>query len=1139
MSLIRSQCVILLAGVLMTCAATAQVASQSDDFTAGHATLNWVPLGDACLTMGDGTGSIPSCASKGLPTDTGSGALLLTPAVNYQTGAILSNFTFPMSQGLSVTFTTYTFGSTSIGAPAYLGADGITFFLTDGTQNLPTDTGATGGAMGYTCSTTNLAATNKWNGIYYGYLGLGMDEYGNYLNSGDNSGDGVLNTNNTTPPPGAVLAGLGGNTWSTNVNGAITGGSGPQYQPNRIGMRGAGNVNFRWLNAQNPAYYSDNDPTKISHVCKTGEYVSSGTEAGQNLKSVMNYKVIPGAYTALPNDQPLAAPSAKTRTAGFPVTYKISISTSGLLNFSYSYNGGVFQTVLANENISTINGAPPGAFRFGFSAGTGGQNNVHEITCFTAAPLQSSSSVGANTVTGRVTGDTQIFLAGFSPDNWWGSLVADPLVIKADGTLDIGTAANWDAKCVLTGANPCGSMTKTDPTTGTTTTYPITVQDPTTRKLYTSTALGEGTGTKLGDISAAEQAALDTTPYSNPATSDGKGAARLQWLQGVRSVEQLQTPPGSLRARTYVLGDIIDSSPTFVGAPTPGALPDSFADKLHPSAAVPESAAGATTYSAFVTAQAGRTNVVYVGSNDGFMHGFRAGSYSSGTFQTATNDGTELLGYMPYDVLMHQAADLTDPLYRHAYLVDATPVAGDVFYNQTWHTWLVGGVGSGGSEIFALDVTNPDSFAASNVVGDWDNGTLPHLGSTVGTPIITRMHDGKWAIVFGSGLVDPCTPPAGGTCTSPTEGVYVGLINPSDGSVTFTFLDTSAQPTSVDGLPGGITYVSQVDLDGDHTADYLYAGDTQGRVWKFDVTSATETDWKVNPAPVFQAKDSSGNPQPITTAINILALQTGTQERVMLYFGTGQQVPSSTNGPIQYATGTQTFYGIWDADMSAWNAESTSTYATLSAQPSITRDTLLGQTPTEVSGTPVSGGTTPATGSTDPSGLAGVPRRTLSTTKAVCWKGDPVSSVCSANEQYGWYMDLPDQQSGAGSSEQIIYSPTFIGGAVVVNTAIPPPTSAVQCVNKPQDGWTMAFNPATGGGFPKGYFTDAGGGFSSGDETVGGVKLAGVGTPTSLVHEDKTYLVTQTVSGAAKLIPTNWPSDASPARVSWRELVNP
>lgn len=1150
-----------LANVLVAGAALAAT-PYSDNFQYGATNLQWKALGDACLTSpasppppGGTYTTIPICtgnfqggATYAIPGDEkvgGQGALLLTPSQNFQTGAILSQFPpFALNQGIQVTFTTYTYGGDS-GGLAKNGADGIVFFLTDGTQTAPTKTGGSGGSMGYDCSNGN---TNS-DGVAYGYLGLGIDEFGNFLNSGDNGTNpqsspsgfngGIYNTND---PKSTATPANGSNTYYTSNGGTIAAGQGPQYQPERIGLRGAGNTNWAWLQGQNSSYYSGaGDTGKVQAACQKGRYYAR--VGGKNVLTNIpfNYNAIPGGYSLLPNGQPIANnsksatrnPTAATaaKNIAWPITYKLTISAGGLLNFAYSYNNGNFKPVLANFNITSANGPLPASLRFGFSAGTGGSNNVHEITCFRASPLQANSSAGSNTITGKVTGNSQFFLASYSTDSWWGSLVADPLVIdKVTGALSVGTNANWDAKCALTGG-PCDSM-GVDPVTGLPTTS-VTGQSAASRNLYTWNA--GGVPLQWSNLSAAEQAALSApTGNLNDATP---GQNRLLWLRGDRTVEQLATgctatpgasPPCDMRARTYVLGDIINSSPTFVGAPAPGALPDSFSDQFNPSApTAPENASVAQKYGQYASANAGRLNVVYVGGNDGFVHGFQAGYNGNGAKGAAGNDGQEVLGYMPYDVLMNKAASLANPLYQHDYLVDATPVAGDVFYNNAWHTWLVGGVGSTGSEIYALDVSNPSSFSQSKVVGDWDNTTLTHLGHTVGTPIIARMHDGKWAFIFGSGLVSPPAPTAP---AAPTEGIYIGLIDPSTGAITFKFLDTGVAPTGINGADGGIAYVSSVDLDGDHIADYLYAGDTQGNVWRFDVTSINESQWKAStfgtggPAPLFVAQDGSGNRQPITTSITLLAVQTGLVTRDMLYFGTGQQIQATSTSSAQYAKGQQTFYGIWDWNMTTWNSQSSTKYAALSAPQTIVRTNLLAQS---VQSPPAPSPTL----------------RYLSNTLVVCWQGDSPSTQCPTGNQYGWMFDLPDpgptSGSLAGQQEQIIYNPTFIEGAIVVNTAIPPTISAAQCNPGLQTGFTMAFDPASGGGFAQDFFPNAGGGYSGGTATVGGTMVSGVGTPTSVQYGGKNYLVTQTITGGAKLFPVNPPANNSPARVSWRELVGP
>src|SRR5699024_11078457 len=188
------------------------------------------------------------------------------------------------------------------------------------------------------------------------------------------------------------------------------------------------------------------------------------------------------------------------------------------------------------------------------------------------------------------------------------------------------------------------------------------------------------------------------------------------------------------------------------------------------------------------------------------------------------------------------------------------------------------GVGSSGREIYALDITDPENFSEDKanelVIGNWDEDTMDdvgeHLGNTVGTPIIERMHSGEWAFIFGNGLD-----------SDETGGVYIGLIDPDDGEVSFEFLGTDKA--------AGIVNVTSVDLDGDHIADYLYAGDTSGNVWRFDVTSDEPKDWQAGSKPLFEAKDGANNTQPITTAIIVLAVEDGPATRVMLYFGTGRE----------------------------------------------------------------------------------------------------------------------------------------------------------------------------------------------------------------------------------------------------------
>src|SRR5580658_930847 len=152
--LIVAACSIALVGFIPK-AAQSQT-TITENFT-GTGTQNaWYFINGACLTMGTTTSSTPSgdqpapgCTGLAyyagqnlIGGDTGSlpdlttGALRLTNGYTsgnsvqgyHETGAILSNFPYPLSsQGLAVSFTTVTYEGDS-GGTGQDGADGISFF---------------------------------------------------------------------------------------------------------------------------------------------------------------------------------------------------------------------------------------------------------------------------------------------------------------------------------------------------------------------------------------------------------------------------------------------------------------------------------------------------------------------------------------------------------------------------------------------------------------------------------------------------------------------------------------------------------------------------------------------------------------------------------------------------------------------------------------------------------------------------------------------------------------------------------------------------------------------------------------------------------------------------------------------------
>ncbi len=856
----------------------------------------------------------------------------------------------------------------------------------------------------------------------------------------------------------------------------------------------------------------------VKDTCANGVYYnwSTGSEVSTGT-AVQDYLAIPNAWSIMTAAGPIANESAVTRSDAVPIVYKLKITQDGLLSLSYSYNGGATTKVITNQNIKTSNGPLPTSFRFGFAGSTGGATNIHEIVCFKATPAESSNSSGSVNVYQNPelkSNTTQEYAAFYFPGNWTGQLTANPVGYNTStSSIVVNTVPNWDARCVLTGVDSTTGKCSTGVSTQT-------AEAPSSRVILTWNGT-TGIPFEWTNLTAAQQAAL------NAGSTLSNVADRLNYLRGDRTNELTTSGSGEFRARDSVLGDIINSSPIWVGPPQIYTGVSKWKDALYPSASMPEAASSAQTYTAFNTAYASRTNMVYAGANDGFLHGFRAGTLDANGFlvqssSSQPNDGYELLAYMPGWVVntIHPvdsngnviaALDYSNPQYGHNYYVDATPAMGDVFYNSKWHTWLVGGLGSGGPVIYALNVTDPSTFSESNaaysassdtgvVVGEWNPSTITcvgnttcgnNLGNTYGMPEIRRFHNGQWGAIIGNG----------GGSKNGTAGIFIMLIN-NDATVSFYYLATGSTTTG-----NGIYEAASLDVDLDHVVDYIYGGDLQGNVWRFDVTSQDPTKWAVSASsPLF----SAGSSQPITTRITVGAIKTITTnttlagvsvgsdpERVELAFGTGQQIPQTLNNATLYASGQQYLYGLWDWDMgtqgvagSGWNALSAGQQAislTSQGPQTITTSNLVKQTVTTEVAT-----TTSQVG------------YRLVSHNAICWKG----SSCTGGKDMGWYMPLPD------TGEQVIYDPVLSpSGEFTVNTFVPSSSTILSCTQAAATGWSMGLLPDSGAGSPTPFF------FVNGSLQADGVQLNGTGTPSFLrsgqaADSNADYLITQTNTGS-------------------------
>jgi type IV pilus assembly protein PilY1 len=328
------------------------------------------------------------------------------------------------------------------------------------------------------------------------------------------------------------------------------------------------------------------------------------------------------------------------------------------------------------------------------------------------------------------------------------------------------------------------------------------------------------------------------------------------------------------------LGDIINSSPVYVEPPQADVYDD--ADFSKP-------------YSDFVEEYKDRGDMIYVGANDGMLHGFD------------TETGVEKIAFIPEQMLA-DLKNLADEDYSHQYYVDGTPTVQDVFINNKWRTVLVGGLGKGGQGVYALDITegdfdNNEVDAKSTFMWEFSDQDDVDLGFTFSAPKIMLLNDGKFYAVVTSGYNNSVASDSSDTSISTTGDAVVFLIDLETGQLAHK-LSTSVGTT--DDAVNGLAELSGVDVNFDNKIDYLYAGDLFGNVWKFDVSSDDDNDWTATS--IFEATDDDGVAQPITAKVTPVYLED--RALVMLLFGTGKYLEAEDAKSAN--TSLQTFYGIKD-----------------------------------------------------------------------------------------------------------------------------------------------------------------------------------------------------------------------------------
>jgi len=500
-----------------------------------------------------------------------------------------------------------------------------------------------------------------------------------------------------------------------------------------------------------------------------------------------------------------------------------------------------------------------------------------------ASRIGSASAVALNS--GTLNANTRIYQAKFNSTDWSGDLESTP--VKPPVEIDPITLLPKAIPATCTTAQAIGSVCGSEWSAS----AELEALAFGSRNIFSrNTTTDAGiVFAALSTLDTAQQAALRTDPDTGLLESATRGQERLDWIRGSDAGTGLRKRPGASSGSVKKLGDIISSSPVFVGKPD-SLLPDSLeSDK----------------YSTFVTTNKNRTKMIYVGANDGMLHGFKA------------SDGSEAFAYAP-GYLVNKLNQLTSINYqkKHIYSVDGSPQVFDVYTSAAspWKTVLSTSAGAGGQLVFGLDITDPDNFGATDSLWEFSDVNDIDMGYITGNVKFARMKNNQWVVIFGNGFNN--TEADGRPSTTGNGVIYV--VDAYTGALVKKFdtqIGMADDPTGAN-RPNGIAEVTPVDVDGDLNVDYLYAGDLFGNLWKVDVSSNVVTAWDfaylsgTTPKAFYTAKDSSGAVQPITTGISVKRHPENGQQALVL-FGTGQYFEVGDN-QVNPSSQVQSFYSIWD-----------------------------------------------------------------------------------------------------------------------------------------------------------------------------------------------------------------------------------
>jgi hypothetical protein len=448
-------------------------------------------------------------------------------------------------------------------------------------------------------------------------------------------------------------------------------------------------------------------------------------------------------------------------------------------------------------------------------------------------------------------------------------------------------------------------------------------------------------GTRLWVASAPAAASRNIYTVLPDGTMTAFTAANAATLKTYMNLNDTDAATVINFVRSQPLGAIVNSTPAVMDAPSVDPPPDA-------------------EYPGFSAANINRRSTIWVGANDGMLHGIDA------------RLGKEVWAFIPFNLLPKlKELRYGQPVGLFNFMAEGSPKVADVRVStpcdasvaSCWRTYLFFGEGPGGTFYQTFDVTMsdmntvvaPTSDTLTDVLGyfadpskitfkwafpsytNFDYTLAPYgdikatapnieksVGQTWGDPAVGQIESasGKYVLVVGSGFMPRSVE------TQSNRGVAAGttfyVLNVETGGVYDSASvgndnigeNTDSCVTSNDCSK--IKNALQADpvATGPPNSRYItmsYVGDLDGRVWRFDLGTSTTTNLPyIKTKPPVKLWDG-GAPHPIFSSM--ATVNVGSTQQY-IFFGTGSDLLASNSINQQYkligvldngATGTETF----------------------------------------------------------------------------------------------------------------------------------------------------------------------------------------------------------------------------------------